>query len=68
MGSIGGAFWGGLAGEAVVCWLVLRSAPAACIWRTSLNPTINAMASLLILLSVGSTFLALRVSRYRGYT
>jgi spermidine/putrescine transport system permease protein len=35
--------------------------------RTSLDPTINAMASLLILLSVGSTFLALRVSRYRGH-
>jgi spermidine/putrescine transport system permease protein len=34
--------------------------------RTSLDPTINAMATLLILLSVGSTFLALRVSRYRG--
>ena len=34
--------------------------------RTSLDPTINAMATLLILLSVGSTFLALRVSSYRG--
>jgi spermidine/putrescine transport system permease protein len=34
--------------------------------RTSLDPTINAIAALLILLSVGSTFLALRVSRYRG--
>jgi spermidine/putrescine transport system permease protein len=34
--------------------------------RTSLDPTINAIATLLILLSVGSTFLALRVSRYRG--
>jgi spermidine/putrescine transport system permease protein len=34
--------------------------------RTSLNPTINAIATLLILLSVGSTVLALRLSRYRG--
>jgi spermidine/putrescine transport system permease protein len=34
--------------------------------RTSLDPSINAMATLLILLSVGSTFLALSVSRYRG--
>jgi spermidine/putrescine transport system permease protein len=34
--------------------------------RTSLDPTINAIATLLILLSVGSTFLALRVSAYRG--
>ena len=34
--------------------------------RTSLDPTINAIATLLILLSVGSTFLALRVSTYRG--
>lgn len=34
--------------------------------RTSLDPTINAIATLLILLSVGSTFLALRLSRYRG--
>ena len=34
--------------------------------RTSLDPTINAVASLLILLSVGSTFIALRVSSYRG--
>jgi spermidine/putrescine transport system permease protein len=34
--------------------------------RTSLDPTINAIATLLILLSVGSTFLALRVSRYHG--
>ena len=34
--------------------------------RTSLDPTINAIATLLILLSVGSTFLALRVSSYRG--
>jgi spermidine/putrescine transport system permease protein len=34
--------------------------------RTSLDPTINAMATLLILLSVGSTFLALRVSSYRA--
>jgi spermidine/putrescine transport system permease protein len=34
--------------------------------RTSLDPTINAMATLLILLSIGSTVVALRVSRYRG--
>jgi spermidine/putrescine transport system permease protein len=34
--------------------------------RTSLDPTINAMATLLILLSIGSTALALRLSRYRG--
>ena len=34
--------------------------------RTSLDPTINAMATLLIALSVGSTVLALRFSRYRG--
>lgn len=34
--------------------------------RTSLDPTINAIATLLIILSVGSTFLALSVSRYRG--
>jgi spermidine/putrescine transport system permease protein len=34
--------------------------------RTSLDPTINAMATLLILLSIGSTIVALRVSRYHG--
>ena len=34
--------------------------------RTSLDPTINAMATLLILLSIGSTVLALQLSRYRG--
>ena len=34
--------------------------------RTSLDPTINAMATLLILLSIGSTVVALRLSRYRG--
>ena len=34
--------------------------------RTSLDPTINAMATLLIALSIGSTVLALRLSRYRG--
>ncbi len=34
--------------------------------RTSLDPTINAIATLLILLSVGSTFLAIRLSSYRG--
>jgi spermidine/putrescine transport system permease protein len=34
--------------------------------RTSLDPTINAIATLLILLSIGSTVLALRISRYRG--
>ena len=34
--------------------------------RTSLDPTINAMATLLILLSIGSMIIALRLSRYRG--
>jgi spermidine/putrescine transport system permease protein len=34
--------------------------------RTSLDPSINAIASLLILLSIGSTALALTVSKYRG--
>jgi spermidine/putrescine transport system permease protein len=34
--------------------------------RTSLDPTINAMATLLIMLSIGSTIVALWVSRYRG--
>jgi spermidine/putrescine transport system permease protein len=34
--------------------------------RTSLDPTINAMATLLLALSIGSTILALRLSRYRG--
>jgi spermidine/putrescine transport system permease protein len=34
--------------------------------RTSLDPTINAMATLLIVLSIGSTVLALGLSRYRG--
>ena len=34
--------------------------------RTSLDPTINAMATLLIALSIGSCILALRLSRYRG--
>ena len=34
--------------------------------RTSLDPTINAIATLLIVISVGSTVLALRVSSYRG--
>jgi spermidine/putrescine transport system permease protein len=34
--------------------------------RTSLDPTINAMATLLILLSIGSTIVALQLSRYRG--
>jgi spermidine/putrescine transport system permease protein len=34
--------------------------------RTSLDPTINAIASLLIALSIGSTALALRLSSYRG--
>jgi spermidine/putrescine transport system permease protein len=34
--------------------------------RTSLDPTINALATLLILFSVGSTALALWLSRYRG--
>jgi spermidine/putrescine transport system permease protein len=35
--------------------------------RTSLDPSINAIATLLILLSIGSTALALTVSRYRGW-
>jgi spermidine/putrescine transport system permease protein len=34
--------------------------------RTSLDPTINAMATLLIALSIGSCILALSLSRYRG--
>ncbi|MBA3519830.1 MAG: ABC transporter permease [Rhizobiales bacterium] len=34
--------------------------------RTSLDPTINAMATLLILLSIGSTIIALRLTSYRG--
>lgn len=34
--------------------------------RTSLDPTINAVATLLIALSIGSTVIALYVSRYRG--
>ena len=34
--------------------------------RTSLDPTINALATLLIAASIGSTALALRFSRYRG--
>jgi spermidine/putrescine transport system permease protein len=34
--------------------------------RTSLDPTINAMATLLIVLSIGSTVIALKLSRYRG--
>jgi spermidine/putrescine transport system permease protein len=34
--------------------------------RTSLDPTINAIATLLLALSIGSTILALRLSRYRG--
>jgi spermidine/putrescine transport system permease protein len=34
--------------------------------RTSLDPTINALAALLIAFSIGSTLLALRFSRYRG--
>ena len=34
--------------------------------RTSLDPTINAIATLLILLSIGSTVIALRLSRYRS--
>ncbi len=34
--------------------------------RTSLDPSINAIASLLILLSIGSTVLALSISKYRG--
>jgi spermidine/putrescine transport system permease protein len=34
--------------------------------RTVLDPTINALATLLIIFSIGSTALALRLSRYRG--
>jgi spermidine/putrescine transport system permease protein len=34
--------------------------------RTSLDPSINAIATLLIVLSIGSTILALAVSKYRG--
>lgn len=34
--------------------------------RTTLDPTINAIATILIVLTVGSTILALRLSRYRG--
>lgn len=34
--------------------------------RTTLDPTINAIATILIVLTVGSTVVALRLSRYRG--
>jgi spermidine/putrescine transport system permease protein len=34
--------------------------------RTSLDPTINAIATLLIALSIGSTIIAVQLSRYRG--
>jgi len=34
--------------------------------RTSLDPTINAMATLLLALSVGATVVASRLARYRG--
>ncbi len=34
--------------------------------RTSLDPSINAIATILIVLTIGSTLLALRVTRYRG--
>jgi len=34
--------------------------------RTSLDPTINAIATLLIVLSISSTALALHLSKYRG--
>jgi spermidine/putrescine transport system permease protein len=34
--------------------------------RTSLDPSINAVATLLLLLSIGSTAVALSVSKYRG--
>jgi len=34
--------------------------------RTSLDPTINALATMLIAVSIGSTALALKFSRYRG--
>lgn len=34
--------------------------------RTSLDPTINAIATLLIMLSIGSTAIALAIAKYRG--
>jgi spermidine/putrescine transport system permease protein len=34
--------------------------------RTSLDPTINAVATLLLVVSIGSTVIALRISRFRG--
>lgn len=34
--------------------------------RTSLDPSINAVASILMLFTVGATLIALRLSRYRG--
>ena len=34
--------------------------------RTSLDPSINAVATMLIVLSIGSTALALSLSKYRG--
>ena len=34
--------------------------------RTTLDPSINAIATILIALTIGSTMIALRVSRYRG--
>ena len=34
--------------------------------RTTLDPSINAIATILIALTIGSTMIALRISRYRG--
>jgi spermidine/putrescine transport system permease protein len=34
--------------------------------RTSLDPSINAVATMLIVLSIGSTVFALAISKYRG--
>jgi ABC-type spermidine/putrescine transport system permease subunit II len=34
--------------------------------RTTLDPSINASATILITLTIGTTLLALRLSRYRG--
>ena len=48
--SARGAFWGGLAGEAVVCWLVLRS-PVHFLWYT----LIGAAAVFVIGLAISAT-------------
>ena len=34
--------------------------------RTSLDPSINAIATLLLVITIGSTAIALRMTRYRG--